>query len=110
MNDISKGYEGAQRASDHADRVSKEPLFSKIAWVRFLEYILAVKSDPNCPNTITTERFREWAKAHSLPEPPDARAYGNVTRKASAKGLIRDSLERSREGSHGREVVVWEIV
>lgn len=110
MNDLKAGYEGAQRAADHADRA--DPLWTKIVWVRFLQYLLKLRMEHGPSARFTTEQFRGFAKTHSCPEPPDARAFGNITRKAaSAKHLlIRDTGDRAREGSHGREVVVWEVV
>ena len=90
--------------------MSHPPLWSPIAWVRFVEYLLKLRMDGGAGAQLTTERFRGFAKAHSVPTPPDERAWGNVIRKAALRGLIRDSGERSKEGSHGREVVVWEVV
>lgn len=102
-DDRNSGYEAAKRASDHADRVHCVPLWSKLVWVRFLEYLVRVGPGAE----FTTEQFRGYAKTHSCPEPPDARAFGNITRKAAKQKLIEDSHKRAREGSHGREVVVW---
>lgn len=109
---ISEGYAGAERACAHADRVHQEPLWRKLAWVRLLQYLLAMKMDPQRgyeTPTFTTERFRAWCATHSLPDPPDARAFGNITRRAAKENLIFDTRQRVKEGSHGREVVLWGV-
>lgn len=110
---VHEGYAGAQRASDHADRIHQEPLWSKLAWVRLLEYFVALRKGLPCSESIatfTTERFRAWCATHSLPNPPDDRAFGNVVRRAAREGLIFDTEKRVKEGSHGREVVLWGVV
>lgn len=106
---IQEGYAAAERACAHADRVHGEPLWRKLAWVRFLEYIIALKASDPMP-TFTTERFRGWCETHSLPPPPDHRAFGNITKRASKEKLIFDTEKRVKEGSHGREVVLWGVV
>lgn len=110
MSTVIEGYFGAQRASDHADRVHHEPLWSKIAWTRLLEYLLQLRMREGRGAELTTERFRAFAKEHSVISPPDERAWGNVIRKAARKGLIFDTGKRVKEGSHGREVVVWGVM
>lgn len=106
---LEEGYAAAARAADHADRVHPTPLWTKLVWVRFLEYVEALKRSDPAP-TFTTERFRAWCATHSLPDPPDARAFGHITRRASKKNIIFDTEKRVKEGSHGREVVLWGVV
>ena len=113
MDGRKEGYAGAERASNHADRVSDEPLWSKIGWVRFLEYLIALRERFGPKARFTTEDFRDWVMWRSLQDPPDARAFGNITRIAAQKGIIVDTRERPRSKNpqtHGREVVLWEVV
>lgn len=98
------GYAGAQRAEDHANRC--DPLWSKLAWVRALEYVVVIGRGAK----FTTIHLRKWCEQRRLPPPPDARAYGNVTRKLAKKLVIADRGERAPLGSHGREVVYWEVL
>lgn len=98
-----KGYAGAQRASDHADRTT--PLWSKIAYVRSLQFVQVVGRGA----LFTTIELRRWCEAYSVPPPPDARAWGNVTRKLSKRRVICDTGMRVSTGSHGREVVRWRV-
>ena len=97
-----EGYAGAQRAEDHANRV--EPLWGRIAYVRALEAISRWG-----PRTEFTAVQLRRAIEERLTPPPDPRAYGNITRRLVKRGVIRDTGKRLREGSHGREVVVWEM-
>lgn len=43
---------------------------------------------PDSSEPFTMEEVRIWATAHDLPSPPDARAWGSVTRRALSEGLI----------------------
>lgn len=110
MDSRELGYVGAARAADHADR--SDPLWRKIGHCRLLEYLLFLRDEDGVPHTFTAEDFRAWAIAHSLPEPPDPRAFGNLVARAAKSGLIRDSGKRVRTSNrraHGREVVLWEV-
>lgn len=113
----SDGYLGAQRASDHADhadhadradRAGHGPLWSRIAYVRALEYLV----ERGRGATFTTEAMSAWAEEHHTPPPPDGRAWGNITRKLARKNLIRDTerrVETANKRAHGREVVLWAV-
>lgn len=110
MSAIETGLEAGARAAAHADRACGEPLWSKLAWVRFLEYLVILRRDVQRHATFTTEDFRDFAFTHSLPDPPDARAYGNVTRHAITKGLIVHSgkwVPSKNPQTHGRDVKLW---
>jgi hypothetical protein len=98
------GYKGARRAADHADR--NDPLWSKVAWVRFLEFLVLKGKGA----TFVAEEAWKWCEARRLLAPPDRRGYGTLTREAARKGLIADTKERPRAGSHGREVVLWKVL
>lgn len=102
--ELNLGYLGAKRASDHADRVI--PAWSTVARGLFLRFL----AEMGVGATFVAEDARRWCAANGLPDPPDARAFGNLTRFAAAKGLIVDTGRRPRAGSHGREIVEWEIV
>lgn len=111
MDTTHLGYTGAQRASDHADRevtAMDAPLWSKCAWVRFLEYLLSIGPGAR----FTTEDFRDFAYTHALADPPDPRAFGNVTRLAVQKKLIRfvGYVKAQNPQCHGRDVKEWEVV
>jgi hypothetical protein len=102
--DIREGYAGAQRAADHADRTS--PLWSKVAYVRALEYVVRHGRG----HMFTTIQLRAWCEERHVAPPPDKRAWGNITRKLAGKHTIADSGDRSPTGSHGRDVAVWEVL
>lgn len=102
----AEGYAGAQRASDHADRV--EPLWSKIATVRFLEFLVTLHRGA----IFTMEDFRNWVMYRSLSDPPDNRAFGNLSRMAVRKKLILWTGEYRRSKNpqtHGRDVKLWMV-
>lgn len=83
-----------------------DPLWAKIAWVRFLQF-LTVKG--RGARFVADEAWT-WCEAHSLPAPRDRRAYGFCTRQAADRKLIVDTNERPKAGSHGREVTLWEVL
>lgn len=82
------------------------PLWNRVVWVRFLEYLLKM----DMGNKFTTVEFRRWAEGVGVPPPPDPRAYGNISKRAVKEGFVRDTGVRVRNGSHGREVVLFERV
>ena len=68
----------------------------------------ALRTHATAHKYFTTEQVRG---AHpELPEPPDKRAWGAVTRKAKVEGIIRaHGWMRSQNLSrHGMHVTVWE--
>lgn len=101
------GYKGARRAEAHADRAQPDPLWSKVAWVRFLEFL----TRRGRHSLFTSEEFRTFAWQSGLADPPDERAYGNIIRRAAKKHLIvgRYYVTGSNPQAHGRPVRVWEV-
>lgn len=80
--------------------------------VRFLEYLVMLKRDVDRHALFTSEDFRDWAYEHALPDPPDARAFGNITRIVQRKGLIVTTgryVTSKNPQTHGREVKVWMV-
>lgn len=71
---------GIQRSVDHANRVESE-------WSgQALGLLVAFARQRGQPFLI--EEARRWAESNGLREPPDARSWGAVTRRASAKKRI----------------------
>jgi len=71
---------GIQRAADHANAVESE-------WTgQALGLLVAFAKDVG--RAFLIEEARLYAEANGLPPPPDARAWGSVTRRASAKKRI----------------------
>jgi hypothetical protein len=105
---IEAGYAAARRAAAHASNV--EPKWEKVGWCRMLEFLIHL--GPGA--TFTTEDFRDWVwEGSRLGDPPDNRAFGNLTRQAVGKGLVVDSMGRPRSRNpqaHGREVILWRVV
>lgn len=106
---LRSGLEAAAAAAGHADRLSAGALWTRIAWVRFMEFLVDLRHRGE--SQFTTEDFREWANG-DLSQPPDLRAFGHLTRKASMRKLIRktpDTVPTINPYAHGREVRVWEL-
>lgn len=103
---LELGHQGAQRAAEHADRVV--PLWTQVAWCRLLQFMI----EKGTGSTFSTEAFRDWAAVHSLPDAPDRRAYGNLTKKAVEKGLIRFEryVRSANRQAHGRPTAIWRIL
>lgn len=70
--------EGIKRAIDHAD--AEQPKWSEHAWWFLQTYMKTHK-------TFTTEEVRK-ASEGVIPEPPDARAWGGIIRKAVKEEMI----------------------
>lgn len=71
---------GMQRSVDHANREESE-------WSgQALGLLVAFAKQAGRPFLI--EEARAWAEANGLPPPPDARAWGAVTKRASVKKRI----------------------
>lgn len=71
---------GIQRSVDHANAVESE-------WSgQALGLLVAYAKTVGGPFLI--EQARAWAETNGLPLPPDARSWGAVTRRASAKRRI----------------------
>lgn len=91
---------GAKAAMDHADR--KEPSWGNTA-------LAILKTASAARDEFTTDQLRECGRALGLAEPPDARAWGGVIRRAVALGLIEHvRWERAANKSHhSGPVSVW---
>lgn len=72
-----KGQIGMESAERHAGAEWAELAQTVLRW------FLRRHDQP-----FTMEQVRIWATAHDLPAPPDARAWGAVTRRALSEGLI----------------------
>lgn len=68
---------GMQRAVDHANR--EEPEWSGQALGQLTAYANIIG------RPFLIEEARVWAEAHGLPNPPDARAWGAVVKRAAHK-------------------------
>lgn len=73
---------GIAQAIESADW--KEPEWSEKAYKTLIAYL------SNQHGEFMTEQFRNWAKIFKrLSDPPSARAYGGIMRKAAKAGLIK---------------------
>jgi hypothetical protein len=103
--DFSKAMEardlGIERAVDHANREESE-------WSgQALGLLVAFATD--CGRPFLIEEARQYAESKKLPPPPDARAWGAVTRRAAAKKRIRKVGFRAAASSNCSPKVLWEI-
>lgn len=103
--DVAKGNKlrdkGIKRAADHADKVEEN--WQDQAYRIFSEYASG-------HNTFATEEVREFAhRLKGLADPPDARAWGAVARRAVVQGLIsHDHFAESRNPKkHRCPLRVW---
>lgn len=103
---IDSGYAGAQAAADHANRVTPE--WEHIAYREALT-VLVGYSPGHVFNVITTKLLRYACENRGVPKPPDARAWGNITRRLVREGKLVDTGTRVKLGSHGREIVAWRV-
>lgn len=91
---------GAQRAVDHANRVESEWSGQALG--------LLVAFAKQCDRPFLIEEARQYAEANGLPLPPDARAWGAVTRRAAAKKRIRKVGFGAAASSNCSPKVLWE--
>lgn len=94
---------GMQRAVDHANRQESE-------WSgQALGLLVAFAKQAERPFLI--EEARAWAETQGLPPPPDARAWGAVTKRCSAKQRIRKTGEgRAAASSNAAMKPTWVLV
>lgn len=104
MSAIAEGYAGAQRAADHASR--EIPEWEHLAYRELLDIL----SRCDACDHVTTPLLRLAYNNRGLPQPPDLRAWGNITRRLVREGKIADTGLRVRLGSHGREIPVWRVL
>lgn len=72
--------EGIKKAVDHANEV--EESWSELAYKKLKEFLRS-RNEP-----FMTEDFRAWVGKEL--QPPHARAYGGIMRKAAKEGLIEN--------------------
>jgi len=72
---------GIAASAQHAERVL--PHWGDMALQNLVMFALGEGSP------FTIEEFRAWAQQVGLPDPPDGRAFGSVTRRAVREGIIR---------------------
>lgn len=97
---------GAQRAADHADRVTEG--WSDMAFAHALTFIAALPDG----QTFTTEQVRSYATKEGFPLPPDSRAWGQVALRLLREGRIeRAGYGRSQErNKHSCPTILWKAV
>lgn len=76
----------SERAAAHANRVESE--WTGLAMGMFVAYAKEVG------RPFFTEEARPWAYQHGLPAPPTEKAWGQIPRRARAKGLIARAGEK----------------
>lgn len=89
-------------------------LWSKIARLRFLEFLVKIQHETVSGRAkFTCEDFRDFVFLRSLPDPPDPRAFGNVIRLEAKRGRCRKTGRYVRSNNpqcHGRDIAEWEVV
>lgn len=90
---------GIASSAAHAGSEWVESAVHYVAW--FWQSAFRCRGD-----VYTVEQMREWAKAKGLPDSPDARSWGAVTRAAIRQGVIEPTggyaPARSSNGSPKR--------
>lgn len=85
----TRGDLGAERAAHRAERNS--PGWIDVAAEKIRDYVRLDAAGMAMDFTI--EKARQWAADKNLPAPPDARAWGHVTRRAVKLGYIVETGE-----------------
>lgn len=95
--------EGAQRAAEHADRVT--PHWTETAYALTLQFLEPGKR-------FRAEEIRAAAIKAGLPPSPDVRAWGAVIGRLRKEGrIVRVGVEQSHNPSHHRGYsTLWEAV
>ena len=97
---LERRDQGVERSASHANRVESE-------WTgQALGMLTAYASQVGRPFLI--EEARAYAEAHGLPLPPDARSWGAVERRDTAKNRIRKVGEAPAASSNASLKVQWE--
>jgi hypothetical protein len=96
---VLRREQGMQSASDHANEVESE-------WTgQALALLVAFALDVGRPFLV--EEARAYAQNKGLPPPPDARAWGTVTRRAVAKKRIEKAGAAAAASSNCSLKVLW---
>jgi hypothetical protein len=95
----AKGHCAAKAAADHADNTSLN--WTQRAVLLFTEYA------KQTPHPFLTEEAREFAEANGLPSPPDARAWGHVSKRCQRAGVIVSVGFGAAKSSNGSPKVLW---
>lgn len=93
---------GVQRAADHANRVESEWTGQAIG--------LLVAFAKDCGRPFLVEEARAYAEAKGLPQPPDARSWGAVIRRAAAKRRVRKVGYGAAASSNCSPKIKWEYI
>lgn len=96
-----KGYSAAKAAADHADNTSLN--WTQRAVLLFVEYA------KQTPHPFLTEDAREFAETNGLPSPPDARAWGHVSKHCQRAGIIVSVGFGAAKSSNGSPKVLWSL-
>ena len=100
----ARGEAGAQRAADHADRI--DPGWQDRALEMLREYLKV--RETFLEKRFLGEEFRGWAtEIFGLDEPPDARAFGAVFKRASRDGLIESVGFAPANSSNRSPKTLW---
>lgn len=94
---------GMQRSVDHANREESE--WSGQALGLLIAYAAHVY-----PDAFLIEKARTWAESIGLPPPPDARAWGAVTKRASIKHRIEKAGAGAAASSNCSLKTLWRHV
>lgn len=101
----AKGDRGIASSINHAGDAWADSALTMVRWfakVKQRQHYLDEDHNEIVYPAWTMEECRLWAAAHDLPEPPDARAWGAVTRRALSEGLIvRTGQFRPTAASNG---------
>ncbi len=93
---------GMQRSVDHANKVESEWSGQALGLlVAFAKYIA---------RPFLIEEARTYAEANGLPQPPDARAWGAVTKRASVKRRIEKCGAGAAASSNCSLKPLWRYV
>lgn len=93
------GHDGAERAAQHADRVSMG--WTEQACEAVARYAVR-SSDP-----WLLEDARQYAELNGLSAPPDKRAWGQVVLLLKKRGLIHSAGFGMARSSNGSPKVLW---
>lgn len=94
---------GMQRSVDRANRAESE-------WSGQALGLLMAYAKRVFPTPFLIEQARAWAESVGLPPPPDARAWGAVTKRASVKRRIEKAGAGAAASSNCSLKPLWRYV